>query len=324
MILTSNDMRETRQIDLHLPRGWNDLTPGQMEEVSSVLTGQAAAGNGNINMEAVRTRLFFRLSGLDVKGPSIKGDSPGDTAIPVARKGGKEVFTLSVWQIHYWIEERMKWLDTPCTRLMFPYPFHTAGAWTGRRCYEGPAALMQNFSYRQYRLSGEYLNWYVLEGNRLASMRKETGSPEWKRQGKAVGKAKGMFLATLFNRRHLYRDAETGRMKKGYRYVSTQSADNWRDFASFPDVKFQCVLLWWSATMLWLKKRYPKVFREGKPERNPQTNPLELYTRTTATMEKYLGLNEESVNRELYLNVLQHLQDMMDESDRMKELERKR
>ena len=40
-------------------------------------------------------------------------------------------------------------------------------------------------------------------------------------------------------------------------------------------------------------------------------------------MEKYLGINEEEMNRELYTNVLQHLQDMMDESDRMKALENK-
>ena len=100
--------------------------------------------------------------------------------------------------------------------------------------------------------------------------------------------------------------------------------NNWRDFAGFSDVKFQCVLFWWTGTMNWLQKKYPKVFRSGSPKKNAVSNPLELYTRQTATMEKYLGINEEEMNRELYTNVLQHLQDIMDESDRMKALENKK
>ena len=100
--------------------------------------------------------------------------------------------------------------------------------------------------------------------------------------------------------------------------------NNWRDFEHFSDVKFQCVLFWWTGTMNWWQKKYPKVFRSGSPKKNAVSTPLELYTRQTATMEKYLGINEEEMNRELYTNVLQHLQDMMDESDRMKELNNKK
>lgn len=317
-------MKRTTLIDLHLPKGWNELTTDQMEEISSIITSHAVLKNGDINMEKVKDRLFFYLSGLEVKGSPIQSEEPGETLVPVGRKGKNEVFNLSTWQIHYWIGERLKWLDEPCTRLLFPYPVYKAGIWSRKRYYEGPSVLMQNFSYRQYRLSGEYLNWYVLEENRLLSMKRKADNRNWKIQEKTVRKAKGLFLATIFNRKRTYRDKETGRKRKEYRFLSFQSEENWKDFESFSDTKFQCVLLWWSATMLWLKRKYPKVFREMSPERNSRSNPLELYTRTTATMEKYLGINEESLNRELYLNVLQHLQDMMEESDRMKELERKR
>ena len=68
---------------------------------------------------------------------------------------------------------------------------------------------------------------------------------------------------------------------------------------------------------------HAKALKSTNPKKNTVSNPLELYTRQTATMEKYLGINEEEMNRELYTNVLQHLQDMMDESDRMKALENK-
>ena len=98
---------------------------------------------------------------------------------------------------------------------------------------------------------------------------------------------------------------------------------NLHDFTNYPDYKFQCILFWWVGTMNWLQKKYPKVFKKSPTKGQAQSNPLEVYTRTTATMEKYLGINEEEMNRELYTNVLQHLQDMMDESDRMKELNKK-
>lgn len=41
-------------------------------------------------------------------------------------------------------------------------------------------------------------------------------------------------------------------------------------------------------------------------------------------MEKYLNIKEEDLNHELYTNVLQHLQDMIDESDRLKAMENKK
>ena len=119
-----------------------------------------------------------------------------------------------------------------------------------------------------------------------------------KRQLHAVARAKGMFLATLFNRRVKFVDAETKLIRKDYTYVSCQSMNNWRDFAGFSDVKFQCVLFWWTGTMNRLQKKYPKVFRSGSPKKNAVANPLELYTRQTAIMEKYLGINEEELNRQ--------------------------
>jgi hypothetical protein len=49
-----------------------------------------------------------------------------------------------------------------------------------------------------------------------------------------------------------------------------------------------------------------------------------IYTALLTPFDEKGSINEEELNRELYTNVLQHLQDMMDESDRMKELNNKK
>jgi hypothetical protein len=57
--------------------------------------------------------------------------------------------------------------------------------------------------------------------------------------------------------------------------------------------------------------------------KNP-TNPFQLYTRTIATMEKYLGLDEDKVNSQTYTLVLQHLEDMAKESEEIEKMKRKK
>lgn len=316
-------MRKITYIDLHLPTCWRELTTRQVERVASIMV-ESIRDNGKdgINLEYVKARLFFYFTGLVIIRQVNEGEPIEERRFLVRRDGIKEEFEIGLWEIHYWMEQ-MKWIERPSDRLITPYEHYSRWTWSGRHRYKGPSALMQDFSYQQYRLAGEYMNFYVLESNKLAAMKADADRKALRRQMQAVAKAKGLFLASLFTRRCRYRDVKTRNIKRGYIYHSLQSSENWKDFAGFPEEKFQCVLFWWSATLNWLRKQYPKVFRETSPKKNAMVNPLEVYSRTTATMEKYLGINEESLNNELYLNVLQHLQDMMDESDRMKELERK-
>lgn len=318
--------RVVERIDLHMPNDWNAMTVEELETVGGVLVECASdGGNGAFSMKDVKMRLFLALAKLSV----VKGVEPEkpveEQYILVARDGKQEALVVYLWQIHYWMEELMGWIGSPPTLKVFPYPVVVRWSWRGRRKYEGPSMLMQNFSWRQYRLANEYMDYYIMESNRLVSMRSgDMPEREFRKQARAVARAKGLFLATLFNRRVRYVDTETKMVRSGYAYVSWQSVRNWHDFSGFSDVRFQVVLFWWRGTLGWLCKKYPKCFKASAPSKGAKSDPLSLYTRQTATMEKYLGINEEQLGRELYTNVLQHLQDMMDESDRMKELERKK
>ena len=317
-------MQQIERIDLRMPKGWSDMTVTELETVASVLV-EAAAQRPVLTAKQVKVKLFLALTGLEVLESANPAKPVEEQYLVVCRRGHVERLVMYLWQMHYWMEEQMSWLDKPSNLLMFPYKEYKKWTWKGRHKYEGPSALMQNFQWRQYRIAGEYMGYFITESNRLVKMRESNVSAsEIKKQLHAVARAKGLFLATLFNRKVKFVDAETKLIRKEFIYVSSQSIRNWRDFEHFSDVKFQVVLFWWTGTMNWLQKKYPKVFKSTNPKKNTVANPLELYTRQTATMEKYLGINEEELNRELYTNVLQHLQDMMDESDRMKELNNKK
>lgn len=317
-------MQQIERIDLRMPKGWSDMTVTELETVASVLV-EAAAQRPALTQKQIKVKLFLALTGLEVLESANPAKPVEEQYLVVCRRGHVERLVMYLWQMHYWMEEQMGWLDNPSNLLMFPYKEYKKWTWKGRHKYEGPSALMQNFQWRQYRIAGEYMGYFITESNRLVKMRESNVSAsEIKKQLHAVARAKGLFLATLFNRKVKFVDAETKLIRKEFVYVSSQSIRNWRDFEHFSDVKFQVVLFWWTGTMNWLQKKYPKVFKSTNPKKNTVANPLELYTRQTATMEKYLGINEEELNRELYTNVLQHLQDMMDESDRMKELNNKK
>lgn len=320
-------MNTIERIDLHLPKNWNAMTIVELETVASIFVSaqRKSSRRRPMNMDEVKVEVFLALTELEVLETANPAKPVEEQYIVVRRKGHDERLTLYLWQIHYWMQENLKWLDESPTLLRFPYPTETRWSWCGRHKYEGPSALMQNFQWRQYRLAGEYMAYYVSEENRLAQMKAqgEASDADLLKQVRAVNRAKGMFLATIFNRKIKYVDTETKLVMRGFNYVSWQSMKNLHDFKNYPDYKFQCILFWWVGTMNWLQKKYPKVFKKSSTKGQKQSNPLEVYTRTTATMEKYLGINEEEMNRELYTNVLQHLQDMMDESDRMKELNKK-
>lgn len=318
-------MKRVERIDLRMPKGWGDMTVEELEMVASVLV-ESAARRPALTPKQVKVRLFLALTGLEVIETANPAKPVEEQYLVVCRKGHVERLILYLWQMHYWMNENMRWLDQPSTLILFPYKEYIKWTWKGRHKYEGPSSLMQNFQWRQYRIVGEYMSYFINESNRLVKMQESEGVSEKdiRRQLHAVSRAKALLLATLFNRKVKFVDADTKLIRREYVYVSNQSIRNWRDFEDFDDVKFQVILFWWTGTMNWLQKKYPKVFKSSNPKKNVIANPLELYTRQTATMEKYLGINEEELNRELYTNVLQHLQDMMDESDRMKALESKK
>jgi hypothetical protein len=322
-------LKAVEKIDLHLPISWGRMSVQELETVAKAMIDLEAENRLKpkpLADKELRIRLFMQFTGLEILEPANPVIPVEEQFYVVRRKGINEQLNLYLWQIEYWIEHYMSWLDKKPTVIHFPYEKYTHLSWRGYHRYEGPATFMQNFKWQQYRIANDYYILFVKESNRLYELSSDDtiSATDLKKQQKLVRVAKALFLATLFNRRIKYVDTETKLVKKEYMYASWQSIDNKYDFLNFDDVKFQVILFWWSSELNRLAKTYPKVFKEEDTKKRKFVDPLTLYTRQTSIMEKYLRFSEEKLNRETYSNVLQHFQNMIDESDRMKEISNKK
>lgn len=262
-----------------------------------------------------------------------------------------DTFSLFLWQINYWLSPKaetndktsaeymaqgkgiLDWLDNDhgifLTRFMYDeVNLRKSGEWwKPKRIFHGPGTDLDGFSWAQYRFATDTMQSYTQLSNSLLRMKEmqKFSDEQIMKQIHNVDMAKSMFLATIFNGKTKYVDTNTGMVKYDYHYESNQCTDNAQYFRNFPETEWQVILFWWTGMMHTLSKRYPHVFKVQKvgKKKKPST-PLEIYTATTATMQKYAGLTEDQVNNQSYSLVLEHLERLSKENEEMEKIRRKK
>lgn len=377
--MTTNE--PTRHIDIKLPRGWNQCSTAQLEQIMTLYLLRQARQDRYHPFDPLqwKTECFFALAGLEVVGVETKADVGGlkaDTAgtIPSASvvseaststaytvrfrrhshwqrirlaasrvlrpvNGGSSAvppadttpFPLADWQLLSFIDQHLKWLDYFDQLLIFPYKHlgHDWLSWHWHVAYPlrlplplpypkpeavcGPDTLMQDFSWQEYRFAQQYLESYTMQQNqtlRLARQaeraRSETDRRETERlladAQRSLSDRRTQFLMAIFRTHHA-----TGRIRR------------------MSDPQFQLILIYWQSVMHRLASKYPRCFRTAPVGQQPKKNqtPLDLYVRSIATLEKYLGQSEEEINRKMFYANLQHLEDMAREAEEMERISRK-
>ena len=302
-------------LNLTLPRSWNQCSVQQLETIARIMVvqGRKSTPYHPYSILDVKVELFFALTGLTMV--LIDGDD-------ILALHGSDRVGLKVWQVLGWMDTNMKWIDdaTMPGLTRFPYDELRLGLW--RRHFRGPGALMQDFSWQRYRYAQDYHDYYCTLHNQWITMSahpKRHAKAALEAKAKELDLAKSRFLATLFCRRVPQVDSRTAQRSRDYAFVPGQSEANAHYFCRFDEIRFQVILFWWEGMVRYLQEKYPRCFRRQKVKGGtPQPNALEVYTRMTATMEKYLGLTEEMVNAQLFHVNLQHLDDMMRESEELK------
>lgn len=314
-------MFEQKQINLKMPTGWAQCSVAQLETIAQTMARNeqlAALALAPADMTMLKTQLFFALAGLDVLVPSVDGEKEPCCLCRVHGSKGGTPFNVYAWQVQYWIEKQLAWLDQPCTGLvMFPYPtLKLQLGWLSRgKTFYGPSALMQDFSWQRYRLAQDYLQLYMQQMNALIILMRKNPLREdniaatlaMKQQ---VDDTKAAFLSMLFTCEHRAFDKDAGQKVKTTTFDLglTQRNAEWLRHVS--DTQLQVILFWWSGMMQYMQSKYPHVYKRSNIKTNEKTNPLELYARMVATMEKHVGLNEREVNDENVHIVLQHMEDI--------------
>lgn len=263
----------------------------------------------------------------------------------------EDTFSLYLWQICYWLSPKAKtndktspeymaqgagildWLDNDSGIFLTKFVYDIIKRrkhgkwWQRKKVFLGPLKDLDGFSWAQYRFASDTMQSYTQISNSLIRMQ-EMGTfsdEQMKQQIHNVDLAKAMFLATIFNAKTKFVDTNTGIVKYDFHYESNQCTDNAQFFRNFPETQWQVILFWWTGIMHTLSKRYPHVFKVQKvdPRKKKPSTPLEIYTATTATMQKYAGLTEDQVNNQSYSLVLEHLERLAKENEELEKVKRK-
>lgn len=342
-------------IDLKLPKHWNQCSVKQLELIADIMREQIEKQNRfhPFSMRNVKIASFFAFTGIEI----VNGPNP---RIPVEeqhficrmrRKSiypfNRDVFSIYLWQINYWLTSKSKtrdtksaeyissgcglldWLDNDNNMYLtkFPYPLikrrHSIFLY---HRFKGPNADLDGFSWAQYRFASDTMNSYTQLSNSFLRMQqmKSFSVRQLQKQAKNIDLAKSMFLATIFNAKTKYIDSNTGMIKHGYHYESNQCSDNAHYFRNFPDTQWQVILFWWTGIMHTLSKRFPHVFKVQNIKNKKPNTPIEIYTATTATMQKHVGITEDEVNHQSYSLVLEHLERIAKENEELERIRSKK
>ena len=290
------------KIDLKVPKGWQMCSTRELEMIAEeMIRANLMAAMSRFrpfDWTAVKTRLFFRFSNVQIL--DIRTEDTKDTITEeqkFACRHGKVEFELATWQVHSFLEQ-LAWIDAvdskgrpvPMPKLMWPYPKRIW--WLRWRKPDGE--LLDGMSWQTYRLINDWmeaLSFDKLRNRDKSEMRREQD-------------IRLTVLGLMFG------------------------CPKWRvRLARISDVEWQVILFWWSSMMQYLKEQYPKCFKQSDKKSRSKTQPLpiELYTRSMATLQKYLGgLTEAQINQQSAHAILRHMNDMAVEAEQMEKLRRKK
>lgn len=350
---------ETRHLDLKVPKGWAYCTTRELEMIAEeMIRAQMMASLSRFHpfdWTEIKTRLFFRFAGVEVIGQS--GQSGGQAPVaepsePVfmtafrCRKGDVE-FELQTWQVHSFMEQ-LAWLDAtdakgralPMPKLMWPYPTRVRRWWPlWKREYYAPGELMDGMTWQTYRWINDWMEAYTNTANALVAERQKPRPNVGKRSrfGRICGRlgitlGSGTSVTSATSQQMPDPIVTLARQERDIRQTVLSlvfGCPKWRiRLARITEVEWQVIMFWWSSMMQYLKEQYPKCFKSSdkrpRSRSKQQPLPIELYTRSMATLQKYLGgLTEDDINRQTAHAILRHLNDMAVEAEEMEKIRKK-
>ena len=281
--------------------------------------------------------------------------SPGDRLVE---------FELQTWQVHSFLEQLKwidgadeKGRPLPMPKLMWPYPTRIS-RWTfkwGNLAFLGPnpllwpvimadssewcplekehfapGELMDGMTWQTYRWINDWMEAYTNTANALVAERDKHRPKVGKRS--LFGRICGRFGIKLGAGTSVSSIAELAKQEQDIRLTVLSlvfGCPKWRiKMARISEVEWQVVMFWWSSMMQYLKEQYPKCFKSSdkrpRSRSKQQPLPIELYTRSMATLQKYLGgLTEAEINGQTAHAILRHLNDMAVEAEEMEKIRRK-
>ena len=301
----------------------SDLDIASQRDALSGSDPSNTSGNESLDIRTKEQKRAAQQLGSDPDEASLRDATlVSDPQSFRCRKGDVE-FELQTWQVHSFMEQ-LAWLDAtdgkgralPMPKMMFPYPERVWVPWSQTKewhiyypwfewCTPG-GQLLDGMTWQTYRFINDWMEAYTMKANAIVAEREKQGKTDPKQLRRLMREERDLrttVLSLIFG------------------------CPKWRvRLARISEVEWQVCLFWWSSMMQYLKEQYPKCFKSSaKPSRSRQQPlPIELYTRSMATLHKYLGgLTEDEINAQTAHAILRHLNDMAIEAEEMEKLRRK-
>ena len=302
-------MKEVRQIDLHLPRGWNDCTTRELEQISAamMLRTQQATRLRPFDWAKVKVDVVLAVNDLDVVGENLFRFRHRK----FFRK--HEPFPITTGQMMD-LCSRLDWIDAPQDKQQplyrFPYPVLRLD-WLHE--YHGPDVMLDGYTWTEYRHLQDWMQAYMAASNRLLRVQRDGRATifDHRQAMQAVDDARSHFLAVLFRAKMALSDGDRAA----------------RPFRDFDPVRWQVILLWWSSLMQQLMQKFPRVFKaqpvKGR-HRQKQQSPWDFYNHVTATLADEYKTSETDQAQETYSVTLQKLENMAVRAAEMERLSQKK
>ena len=313
--------KSTRQIDLHLPTGWNRCTTEELEAIAAAIIQEQQRVDRYHPFDWSRVKLNTVLSINEItmmEDGRWKMEEPLDISHQtsdiestwlVRRPQDKEPWAISTGQLVA-LTEQLAWIDDEkASKVIFQFPYPTLDV----RCkkedvraishltsaivhLQGPPPLLDGYTWQEYRWMTDWMQAYMRHNNA--------------KNAEGAAQAQREFLAILFKKKDDNKDNKDN---------CEPLTINPESFTSFDAVKWQVILFWWSSLMSMLAKKFPRVFKPqpvGKKQRPQKADtPWDFYNRVTATIQKYIGgLSSHDVDDQPYGVTLQQLEMMADEA----------
>lgn len=315
-------MKEVKQIDLHLPRGWNDCTTRELEQISAamMLRQQQATRLRPFDWDKVKVDVVLAVNDLRVVSQlPADGIQPANDAYLVQFRHRKFLrrqapFPITTGQMMA-LCSRLDWIDAPQDKqqplYLFPYPVLRLSL---LHEYHGPDVMLNGYSWTEYRNLQDFMQNYMRAQNHLINVQQRPHATIEQHYDalQAIDDARACFLAVLFR-------------AKG---VSANPVAACKPFRQFNPIKWQVILLWWSSLMQQLMLKFPRVFKaqpvKSRRDRQKQQSPWDFYNHVTATLADEYKTSETDQANETYSVTLQKLENMAQKSAELEKLSKKK
>ena len=193
--------KSTRQIDLHLPTGWNRCTTEELEAIAAAIIQeqQRVDRYHPFDWSRVKLNVVLAVNSIEVVSqpvPVVKDYSHDDTYL-VRRSKDEEPWPITVGQLVA-LTERLAWIDDEkSSKVIFQFPYPTLDV----RCkkeegralshhpssiihLQGPPPLLDGYTWQEYRWMTDWMQAYMRHSNA--------------KNAEGAAQAQREFLAVLF------------------------------------------------------------------------------------------------------------------------------